>query len=184
MSGSEDLTYPTQKPLKLLKRIIESSTKPGDVVLDPFCGCATACSAAESLDRQWVGIDISEKAVELLKHRLVREAGLDKYTKGAGNIIHRTDIPRRGGRRSPCIKNILYGKQEGGCSLCGMHFEIRHMDVDHRVPDSKGGPDSDDNLQLLCHHCNITKGTGTMAEARVRLRELGITPATYATTRQ
>ena len=176
VAGDEDLEYPTQKPLALLKRIIQASSNKGDTVLDPFCGCATACSAAEILDRRWVGIDISAKAVDLLKDRLVREAGLDKYTKGAGILIHRTDIPRRGGRRSPCIKNILYGKQEGHCALCGMHFEIRHMDTDHRIPDSKGGPDSDDNLQLLCHHCNMVKGTRTMAEARVRLRELGITP--------
>ena len=175
VAGDEDLEYPTQKPLALLKRIIQASSNKGDMVLDPFCGCATACSAAEILDRRWVGIDISAKAVDLLKDRLVREAGLDRYTKGAGILIHRTDIPRRGGRRSPCIKNILYGKQEGHCALCGMHFEIRHMDTDHKIPDSKGGPDSDDNLQLLCHHCNITKGTGTMAEARVRLRRMGIT---------
>ena len=62
----ERIGYPTQKPLALLERIITASTNEGDVVLDPFCGCATACVAAENLGRRWIGIDISPKAVELV----------------------------------------------------------------------------------------------------------------------
>lgn len=173
-TSKERLGYPTQKPLALLERIIEASSNEGDVVLDPFCGCATACSAAEKLDRKWIGIDISPKAYDLLKNRLVREAGLDKFTKGAGILIHRTDIPVREGRRSKCIKNILYGQQEGKCNLCCHWFEIRHMDVDHVIPKAKGGIDDDKNLQLLCGHCNRVKGTKTMSEARVQLANLGI----------
>ena len=53
--------YPTQKPLALLERIIKASSSPGDMIMDPFCGCATACVAAEKLERQWAGIDISPK---------------------------------------------------------------------------------------------------------------------------
>ena len=64
-SSRERIGYPTQKPLNLLERIIEASSNAGDVVLDPFCGCATACIAAEQLHREWVGIDISPKAAEL-----------------------------------------------------------------------------------------------------------------------
>lgn len=172
--GEEYLDYPTQKPLALLERIIRASSEKGDWVLDPFCGCATACSAAERLDRKWIGIDISPKAVDLLNERLVREAGLDKFTKGAGDIIRRTAIPVRGGARSPCIKDMLYGSQQGLCNLCKQWFQYRQMDVDHKTPTSKGGPDVDSNLQLLCHHCNMIKGDRTMAEARVRLKELGI----------
>ena len=66
--------YPTQKPLALLERIIKASSNPGDMVVDPFCGCATTCVAAEKLERQWIGIDISVKAYELVKQRIVREA--------------------------------------------------------------------------------------------------------------
>ena len=172
--SKEYLNYPTQKPLALLERVIRSATAPGQMVLDPFCGCATACSAAERLDRRWIGIDISPKAVDLLNERLVREAGLDRYTKGAGVLIHRTDVPVRKGRRSECIKNVLYGEQEGRCNLCRYWFEIRQMDVDHKTPRSKGGGDDDSNLQLLCHHCNVVKRDGTMAEARVRLIRRGI----------
>ncbi len=68
--AKERTGYPTQKPLALLERIIKASSNEGDVVLDPFCGCATACVAAEQLGRQWVGIDISPKAVELVNMRL------------------------------------------------------------------------------------------------------------------
>ena len=67
---SERVGYPTQKPLGLLSRIIESSSNEGDIVLDPFCGCATAPVAAERLNRQWVGIDLSTKAIDLVKLRL------------------------------------------------------------------------------------------------------------------
>ena len=57
--AKERVGYPTQKPLALLERIIKASSNEGDVVLDPFCGCATACVAADKLGRKWVGIDIS-----------------------------------------------------------------------------------------------------------------------------
>ena len=68
--GTERLGYQTQKPLGLLDRIILSSSNPGDVVLDPFCGCGTAVAAAEKLQRHWLGIDITHLAVALMKSRL------------------------------------------------------------------------------------------------------------------
>ena len=68
--AKERIGYPTQKPLALLERIIQASSNEGDFVLDPFCGCATACVAAEKLGRQWVGIDLSPRAVELVNIRL------------------------------------------------------------------------------------------------------------------
>ena len=88
---AERTGYPTQKPLALLERIIKVSTNEGDVVLDPFAGCATACVAAEKLDRQWVGIDLSPVAYTLVQERLSREVqvgskeippsdGLDRHT--------------------------------------------------------------------------------------------------------
>ena len=70
---SERTGYPTQKPLALLERIISASSNKGDVVLDPFCGCATTCVAAERLDRQWIGVDVSIKAFEIVKKRLGKE---------------------------------------------------------------------------------------------------------------
>jgi DNA modification methylase len=67
---TERLGYPTQKPLALLERIIQSSSNPGDVVLDPFCGCGTAVVAAQKLDRRWIGIDVTHLAISLMKNRL------------------------------------------------------------------------------------------------------------------
>lgn len=69
-SSTESLGYPTQKPLALLERIINASSNPGDVVLDPFCGCGTAVAAAQKLGRQWIGIDITHLAIGLIKRRM------------------------------------------------------------------------------------------------------------------
>ncbi len=68
--------YPTQKPEALLERIIEASSKEGDVVLDPFCGCGTAVAVSERLRRQWIGIDITHLAIGLIKYRLQHSSGL------------------------------------------------------------------------------------------------------------
>jgi len=66
---SERMGYPTQKPLALLERIIQASSNEGDVVLDPFCGCGTAVHAAETLKREWIGIDITHLAISLIHYR-------------------------------------------------------------------------------------------------------------------
>jgi len=68
--AAERLGYPTQKPLGLLERIIAASSNPGDLCLDPFCGCGTAVAAAQALGRQWCGIDITSLAVTLIRERL------------------------------------------------------------------------------------------------------------------
>ena len=78
--ASERLGYPTQKPEALLERIIRASSKEGDWVLDPFCGCGTTVAVAEKLDRKWVGIDITTLAINLIKYRL-REQFSDKNIK-------------------------------------------------------------------------------------------------------
>lgn len=67
--AKERLPYPTQKPLELLKRIILASSEPGDLILDPFCGCGTTVEAAETLGRRWIGIDVARKAVEVIEER-------------------------------------------------------------------------------------------------------------------
>lgn len=69
-SAGERLGYPTQKPLSLLERILSASSNPGDVVLDPFCGCGTATHAAQKLDRRWIGIDVTHLAISLIERRL------------------------------------------------------------------------------------------------------------------
>ena len=132
-------------------------------MLDPFAGCATACVAAEKLGRQWVGVDLSPKAVELVNERLRGEMGdLFHY----GFVTSRTDIPQRTGIEAPkdyrTHKHVLYGEQEGRCGGCTVHFEFRNLTVDHIVPRKKGGGDHKANLQLLCGHCNSVKGDKPM----------------------
>ena len=99
ISSKERTGYPTQKPLALLERIINASSNKDDVVLDPFCGCATTCVAAEKLHRKWIGIDISIKAYELVQTRLKDEVyaeGLVKGEKGTLPQIHfKTTPPQR-----------------------------------------------------------------------------------------
>ena len=76
-AGNERLGYPTQKPLALLERIINASSNPGDVVLDPFSGCGTCIAAAQKLGRQWIGIDITHLAIAMHKSRLKDMYGLE-----------------------------------------------------------------------------------------------------------
>lgn len=73
--AQERLGYPTQKPLNLLERIINSTTVPGATILDPFCGCGTSVEAAEKLGRRWLGIDVTHYAITLIEKRLARYAG-------------------------------------------------------------------------------------------------------------
>jgi hypothetical protein len=68
--GKERTGYPTQKPEALLERVIRASSKPGDVVLDPFCGCGTAIAVAERLGRSWVGIDVTHLAINIIRERM------------------------------------------------------------------------------------------------------------------
>ena len=173
-SSKEKTGYPTQKPLALLERIIQAGSNEGDMVLDPFCGCATACIAAERLGRKWVGIDLSPKAAELVRWRLQRDIGL------LYDGVHRTDIPRRTDLglvpryNVKDNKQLLFGRQEGHCNGCGMYFPYRNLTFDHVVPRSQGGSDHIDNLQLLCGACNSMKGSGTQAELLARLVKQGI----------
>lgn len=69
-NAHERLGYPTQKPRALLERIVAASTNPGDIVLDPFCGCGTAVDAAQKLGRRWIGIDVTHLAIGLIEKRL------------------------------------------------------------------------------------------------------------------
>ncbi|MYE58399.1 MAG: hypothetical protein F4X35_02265 [Alphaproteobacteria bacterium] len=160
--------YLTQKPLELLRRVIRASSNPGDLILDPFCGCATTCVAAQDEGRQWAGIDISEKAAELVERRMRDELGM--FTKP----VHRTDIPGRTdlGKLPPYRTHApaLYGLQGGYCAGCNTHFEPRNLEVDHIIARAKGGTDHIDNLQLLCGNCNRVKGDRGMEYLRTKLQ--------------
>ena len=164
--GKEKTGYSTQKPLALLERIIKASSNEGDLVLDPFCGCATTCVASEKLNRRWIGIDLSPLAGKLVNRRLLRQFEQGELGKKMVNPIITNNLPIKDAPKpSKDIKYILYGKQKGICNLCNTHFEFRMFQIDHIKPKSKGGQDTDKNLQLLCGPCNYQKGTKSMTEA-------------------
>ena len=171
--AKERRPYPTQKPLALLERIIKASSNEGDLILDPFCGCATALVAAEKLGRQWIGIDLSSVATDIVKSRAREELGLDSL-----RITYRDDIPKRTdqGKLPPykTHKQTLFGRQEGHCAGCKHTFPFRNFTIDHIVSQKKGGTDHIDNLQLLCGACNSKKGTKSQAELIAMLKREGI----------
>ncbi|MCL1801462.1 MAG: restriction endonuclease subunit M, partial [Promicromonosporaceae bacterium] len=98
--AAERLDYPTQKPVALLERIISLASNPGEVVLDPFAGCGTTVDAAQKLGRQWIGIDITYIAIDLIVKRLIHTygasvmdnvevSGLPRDLGGAAALLHR-----------------------------------------------------------------------------------------------
>ena len=169
--GDEDTKYPTQKPLELLKMLIKSASNEYDMVLDPFCGCATTCVAAEMEKREWVGIDVSPKAAELLVERLGGKLYTHKY-------INLHESPERDDYKEAEIlplnketKNYLYNQQAGYCFICYHHFIITGMAIDHKIARKHKGNNHRNNLQLLCTGCNSMKGSKPYTEAIVRQQE-------------
>ncbi len=179
--------YPTQKPLALYRRVIQASSNEGDFVLDPFCGCATIPVAAEQLKRQWVGMDIWDKAHDTVLSRLAEEGMLtgDKkprqfWTK---RVHYVTKPPRRSDSnelaapslklRTPRavepwaklthrqMKRVLEKAQRSNgniiCAGCGRELEREFMELDHITPRADGGENHIRNRILLCRPCNGRK---------------------------
>jgi len=165
--AKERTGYPTQKPLALLKRIILTSSNEGDLVMDPFCGCATTCVAAQQLGRKWIGIDIEKQPVKILIDRLSDDAGLFKDFTATDLIPKRTDLNEV--LPSESIKQGLYKQQKGKCNACGDDFKIWNLEIDHIIPVVKGGGDYYENYQLLCSSCNKIKGARPMEYLRLKI---------------
>lgn len=164
--SKERIGYPTQKPIALLERIIAASSNLGDRVLDPFCGCATTCVAAERLQRRWIGIDLSPKCYELAQSRL-EQSGINEP------VIHRKDTPKFY-KQHQTYKHILFGIQDGKCNGCQTSFPFHSMTPDYIVAKPKGGTDAADNLQLLCSACSSKKRNRTQEQLIQKLENKGI----------
>ncbi len=178
-TSKERTGYPTQKPLALLKRIIRASSKKGDIVLDPFCGCATACIAAQQLGRRWIGIDIEKQATNLLVERMNGNLNMFDSFIHTDSLPQRTDIKTK--EPSPQIKARLFEEQKKMCNGCGKKFKIEHFEIDHIIPKSKGGSDYYENFQLLCGNCNRVKGDRPMEYfvTKIKKREKAIKKVLY-----
>lgn len=184
--SKERTGYPTQKPLVLYERIIRASSNKSDIVLDPFCGCATTPVAAERLGRQWVGIDIWNKAHETIISRLQSEGlaapdgdtGGRLLTKGQIGYETRPPVPTDDGQEAvPFLKtkqrveepkgprmsrtemyDVLLSKQGPKCQGCDRVFDDpRYLELDHNTPRSDGGLNHISNRVLLCGPCNKLK---------------------------
>ena len=193
--------YPTQKPLALYERIIKASSNEGDVVLDPFAGCATTCVAAERLGRQWIGIDINEQAKSVIRDRLQSEVTGSmawdtlvrtpkeppERTDGGGpaapelRIVSRTRNARRWSVKE--VRETLLGENGQRCQGCGWEPPYPdYLQIDHKKPRSLGGADEMDNYTLLCDPCNRLKSNKlTLTELRdVRVTEGRVDAAWWA----
>ena len=174
--------YPTQKPLALYERIIKASSNEGDIVLDPFAGCATTPVVAERLRRQWIGIDIWDNAFEVVKQRMEDNRQLLNdipYIIYSDTPPVRTDMTNVAAptlrlklQRNPepwqrlthkQITSILTYSQSNGsgvvCAGCGRVLEKEFMQLDHIKPRSDRGTNDILNRILLCGPCNMKKGS-------------------------
>ncbi len=182
----ERVGYPTQKPLALYERIIKASSNEGDMVLDPFCGCATTPVAAERLGRQWIGMDIWEQAHQTVIDRLQKEnlAAPDGDSGGQlitfGQIGYSTVAPVRTDDKAvaaPPLKLKVQIAEPPGpkmtraemvdflilqhgmiCRGCDRQFDDPlYLELDHNTPRSDGGLNHISNRLLLCGPCNRIK---------------------------
>ena len=197
----ERVGFPTQKPLGLYSRMIRSSTGKGDIVLDPFAGCATTLVAAEQLERQWIGIDIWNGAHEVVLERLKKEGlAIDGDSAGRlaiGDIHYTSEIPNRtdeGEPASPFLRIKEGVKEPEGpkwnrkqmyeylleqhgykCQGCDRKFgDKRYLELDHNTPRSDGGINHISNRILLCGPCNKLKSnTSTLSGLRKKNKQSG-----------
>ena len=177
-SSKERVGYPTQKPLALYERFIKASSKEGDIVLDPFAGCATTSVAAERLGRRWIGIDIWDGAHKTVIGRLQGEtqAGM----AWGESVYYSTAPPVRtddGEVAAPTLKLKRARVEPPGpkmsraemmdaliedfglvCQGCDREFDDkRYLQLDHNTPRSDGGLNHISNRVLLCGPCNRAK---------------------------
>ncbi len=184
--ADEDTGWDTQKPLDLLERIVAASSREGDLVLDPFCGCATACVAAERLGRRWAGMDRSPRAGILVRKRLrEQDEGVAIW---ASDVVVTRAVPERTDISEPSLpkaelKRILFERQRvsdgdklAACAAaklgCPHILPIELLELDRLRPGVAGGEYTLANTQLLCARCNRAKGKRDMAYLAERLAAL------------
>ena len=181
-------TWTDQKPLKLYTRLVKAVTKPGDLVIDPFCGCATTLIAAENCGCQWIGIDSHIDRVKLIKPQLEKLTTEDLWKEDFEIIKRKRDFPKRTDDKPSQskideFKDELLKRQtkyEGNsyyyyCEICEHPFRREYLEIDHIHPKSLRGRWRLENLQLLCSRCNRRKGsTKTNKEVRKELEAEGL----------
>ena len=197
----ETVGYPTQKPVALYERMIRSSSNKGDVVCDPFAGCATTLVAAERLERQWVGMDIWDNAKTVVLQRLAQDGLTEQGGDRAGlfdeDVIFTAEPPERtddGDTSAPHLRvkerirepedrkmsraemyEFLLTQRGSKCQGCNRVFDDRrYLELDHNTPRSDGGLNHISNRILLCGPCNRVKSNQyTLSGLRRQNKKLG-----------
>ena len=191
-SAKERTGFPTQKPLALYERIIRASSNEGDLVLDPFAGCATTPVAAERLGRHWVGMDIWDGAIAQVRRRMADSRQL--LTDANPQVVYSTEPPERTDEVDETVpdlvlrpqrvksrwerlshaemRDILALAQASGdtviCAGCGIQLPVRYMELDHREPRKDGGENVITNRILLCGPRNRTKSANLTMSGKAR----------------
>lgn len=191
-SSAERSGYPTQKPIELYERIIKASSNEGDIIFDPFAGCATTLIASERQLRGWVGVDIWDGAFDEIQRRmqdarqLLRETApqihyetkppmrTDANEIAAPTLKLRTQRPTEPWQKIPHkhMVNALAVAQSSAtgivCAGCGRVLEIEFMELDHITPKSDRGTNDIQNRILLCRPCNGKKRDNLTLRGLVR----------------
>ena len=179
--------YPTQKPVSLYERIIRASSNPGEVVLDPFCGCSTTLLAAERLGRQWIGCDKGDRTADVIRTQINNMIGPESLPLFAETFTVRKTPPGRTDIKSMSKAELrlnLWNRQAHRCAnpeCTSGELRREDMEHDHRIPKSRGGDETPDNALGLCGNCNRRKGkqawgqflAGEFAEAGRRAAKSG-----------
>lgn len=178
--AQERLGYPTQKPVALLERVLAAASKPGDLVLDPFCGCGTTIHAAQKLQRQWIGIDITHLAISLIEKRL-KDAftgiafevhGTPKDLDGARDLARRDKYQFQWWAVSLIDAQPYGGKKKGADGgIDGLiYFRSDAKTTERAIVSVKGG----DNVGV--HMVRELKGTMELEKAPIGVLMLLTTP--------
>ena len=185
-NSKERVRFPTQKPVALYKRLICASSDEGDLILDPFAGCATSAIAAEASGRSWVGIDIWPDAHAMVVRRL-KDAGysvsVDKLREAptrsdgvlvtdkliqAANELRRSGPGKPDSRETRKIKtDLLAGHSFFTCKGCNYRHPDAMATLDHDRPLMHGGKTTLENSRLLCLPCNESKGSNLTIDALI-----------------
>lgn len=178
-----------QKPVALYKRLVKAVTDEGDLVIDPFCGCATTLIAAENCGCRWIGIDYQKARAKLIRPQMEKLITSDLWKEDFQIITKKKDFPNRtdnrlSDREYDERKEELLKKQtryEGQnryyyyCKICEHPFRKEYLEIDHEFAKAKGGDNDPKNLQLLCSRCNRRKSsTKTNEDVRKELAEEGL----------
>ena len=163
--AKERVGYDTQKPIALLRKIIEASSNKGDVVLDPFCGCGTACITAENLGRQWIGIDVEPFAVQILRERFEKEnqgelpgfwpsveiSGLPKTIEELDRQTQEPDAKRRKTLEKLCVMMLggIANEKMGPDGGIDGRFPIKNRPGYYMIGEVKTGGYAIDDVRAL-----------------------------------